>query len=101
MANDWFKLEEAGTGAETDPYRPDLKGYTVDGYSGNKTDPNGGPPWIVRVYADPSTLDALENDLEQGEQRFGNVPEDRLDAMFGQDRDASGWESGFNAGSGQ
>lgn len=100
MANDWFKLNATGTGTDDDPYRPDFKGHDVDGFAGNEADPNGGPPWLVRVYADSATLDALEADLSAGEQRLSSVPDQALNAMAGQTRDAAGWNDGFNIGGG-
>lgn len=98
MANDWFKLDESGTGEETNTFRPDFKGHNVRGWSGNKIEPNGGPPWLVRVYASASTLDALEADLSGSEQRFSTVPTEDLNSLFGQTRDSAGWNDGFNIG---
>lgn len=98
MPSDWFKLTAQGTGTDTDPFRPDFKGRDVDGWAGNETDPNGGPPWLVRVYADPVVLDALESDLSGPEKRLPDVPAQALNAMLGQNRDAQGWNNGFRVG---
>lgn len=98
MANDWFKLQQTGDGSIDNAHRPDFKGYDVDGFAGNEANPNGGPPWLVRVYADSATLDAIEADLSAGEQRLSSVPAQALNAMFGQTRDDAGWQDGFNVG---
>lgn len=80
-----------------DLIRPDLAGHDVDGWSGQKSHPDGGSKkWIVRVYGDEATLDALA--AESTAQRLDSVPVDALNQMFGQQRDAAGWERGFNVG---
>lgn len=96
-ANDWFRLPESGAGTEADPSRPDLLGYDVDGWTGQKSHPDGGSKkWVVRVYADAATLDTLA--AEAGAQRLDSVPVDALNQMLNQQRDAAGWERGFNIG---
>ena len=95
MASDWFKLESKGTGRENSPYRPNLHGYNVKGHSGNFSDQTKNAPWLVRVFADETTLDALEASLTSSERRFGSVPTTSLNDMMGQDRDASDWNSVF------
>lgn len=94
--NDWFRLQGAGSGALDDPYRPDFKGHDVDGWGGNKHHPDSGPPWVVRVYGDSSTLDSLA--AEDGCQRLNSVPTDALNQMFNQNRTDEGWKEGFQVG---
>lgn len=93
MPSEWFRLPEAGTGTEADPIRPDLLGYDVDGWAGQKSHPDGGVKWVVRVYAVQGTLDALA--AESQAQRLDSVPVDALNNMTGEQRDAAGWERGF------
>jgi hypothetical protein len=96
MPSDWFRTRETGTGTEQDPYRPDLHGHDVDGWSGNSPDPNGPPKWIVLVYADESVLSTLAD--EPGVQRLDNIPVQALNQMLGQDCDAAAWEQAFRVG---
>lgn len=93
MNSRWFRLPETGSGTDSDPTRPDLLGYTVDGTSGNKSHPDGAPHFVVRVFADETTLDNLAG--EPDAQAYDNVPTTALNQMFGQERDSDGWQSGF------
>lgn len=94
MANRWFRLPQTGDGSFDDPYRPDLFGYDVDGWAGNASHPNGPPKVVVRVFADTATLDELANESQA--QSLENVPVKALNNMFGQNRDAEGWDHVFN-----
>lgn len=89
----WFRLPEVGDGTVDNAYRPDTKGYDIDGFSGNTAHPNGSPIWVVRVYADEATLDALA--AESGVVELSSVPTDALNNMFGQNRTAAEWEEGL------
>lgn len=94
MPDRWFRLPETGDGSNDNPIRPDTKGYDIDGFSGNKTHPDGSPYWVTRVYADTTTLDALANETDVVE--LSNVPKSALDTMFGQNRTKSAWKKAFN-----
>lgn len=94
MADRWFRLPELGNGSLSNPLRPDLKGYSVDGWAGNTAHPDGAPYWVVRVYADTTTLDSLAN--ESGVVELSSVPDTALNNMFGQNRTATEWESAFS-----
>lgn len=96
MANEWFRLPETGSGTDTDPFRPDLFGYDVTGWAGNESHPDGAPSWVVRVYADQTTLDNLAN--ETGVSRYDRLPSQALNNMFGQNRTADEWREGFSVG---
>lgn len=91
--NRWFRLPETGDGTAKNPYRPDLKGHDVDGWSGNESHPDGAPNFIVRVYADSAILDSLAN--ESGVQKLSSVPTTSLNNMFGQNRTDSEWNNSF------
>lgn len=93
MISDWFRLPETGDGTTENPFRPDLQGYDTGGWAGQKSHPDGGPPWVVRVYADQTTLDNLASDPDV--QRYDRLPSQALNNMLGQDRDADGWRRGF------
>lgn len=105
--SDCFKLKNVqGDPAESTYYadvyvnKPNFHGHAdeIDGYSGNRTDPNGGPEWLVRVFAGSETLDALEADLSGPEKRLPDVPIQALNAMLGQERDKEGWNRAFAVG---
>lgn len=96
MTDDWFRVPETGAGTKTDPLRPDLHGYDVDGWAGKKQHPNGSPKWVVRVYGDESTLSALGD--ESGVQRLDNIPVQALNQMLGEDRSREEWARAFRAG---
>jgi hypothetical protein len=91
MPSRWFNLPDTGTGTLNDPYRPKLFGYSVEGWAGNKQNPQ---KWVVRVFADSSTLNSLA--AEPQATSFGDVPTQALNNMFGQNRNENGWENGFN-----
>lgn len=93
MASRWFRLPESGDGSFTNPLTPDLYGHAVDGLSGTKSHPDGAPYWVVRVFADNSTLDSLAS--ESGVVELSSVPTDALNQMFGQNRDAAEWKIAF------
>lgn len=93
MANRWFRLQEIGTGGFDDEYRPDFSGHDVDGWTGNKSHPDGSPRWIVRVYADTATLDALAG--EPSAQELSGVPTQALNNMLGANRTADEWKQNF------
>jgi len=92
MPSDWFRFPETGDGTLQDPVRPDTRGYDVD-YAGGKPDPNGPPQWVVRVYGDAATLDALADEPQV--VRLDSVPVQALNQMLGQERDAEEWERDF------
>lgn len=99
MANDWYRLPESGTGTTDDPHSPDLLGHAaeVGGWAGQKSHPDGGAKWVVRVYGDAAALDALASEGQA--QRLDNVPADALNQMVeGEERDADGWRQGFGIG---
>lgn len=87
-----MRTQETGNNTPENPDRPDLKGYDVD-YTGNRAHPDGGLPWLVRVYGDSATLDALAS--ETGVTELSDVPADALNKMLGQDRNDTGWNDGF------
>lgn len=94
MADRWFRLPETTRELpDRNVAMPDLKGYDVDGWSGNKAHPDGAPYWVVRVHADAGTLDALSG--ESNVIELAGVPTEALNQMLGQTRDATGWERGF------
>jgi hypothetical protein len=68
-------------------------GYGIRGWSGNKARPNGAPWWVVRVYADSETLDALASKPRVKE--LSDIPVQALNNMFGQNRDKDGWRRGI------
>jgi len=97
MANRWFRLRDTdtplvGSGSVS---RPDFEGYedNIGAWSGNTAHPDGAPHWVVRVYADSSTLDGLAS--EAGVVDLGNVPVTALNEMFEQNRDEVGWQEAF------
>jgi len=96
--NRWYRLPETGSGTETDPYRPAyLDKDGIEGWAGNKAHPNGSPIWVCRVHGSTDALDALADELQA--TQLSQVPTHTLNNIFGQDRDATGWREGFNAGS--
>lgn len=100
MASRWYRLPETGSGDDLDEIRPDLLDHAddVDGWSGNAAHPDGAPQWIVRVYGDDTTLDALAGEPQA--VALDGVPVQALNEMLGQDRDADGWREGFRIGVG-
>lgn len=60
MPDEWITTAQTGAGTVSDPIRPDLKGYDVDGYSGHRR--ASSPRYVVRVYADVTTLEALTSE---------------------------------------
>lgn len=92
MTNRWFRVPEIGDGTFANPYRPKYSDR-VDAYSGNKSHPDGSPIRIVRFYAPSDVLDGIAAESDAVE--LSEVPVDALNQMFGQDRDADGWERGF------
>lgn len=93
MPSEWFRLPETGDGSTDNLYQPDLYGYAVQGWAGQKSHPDGSPQWIVRVYADETTLSDLAS--EPNVQRYDRLPSQALNNMLGQDRNADGWRRGF------
>jgi len=59
MTGAWFALPATGAGTRADAYQPDLHGHDVTGWSGIRD----GDEFLVRIYADDATLDALSTDL--------------------------------------
>lgn len=67
--NRWFVVPRAGTGDQSDPYRPEFHDAGVDSFSGMwhdfSDDVYSDLPWypdpmyVVRVYGTDSALDAL------------------------------------------
>lgn len=96
MGSKWFRLPEAGDGTDENPFRPDSQGFDIDGWSGQKSHPDGGPKWVVRVYAEQTTLDDLASDPNV--QQYDRLPSQALNNMLGQDRTADGWRRGFAVG---
>lgn len=97
--NDWFRLPETGDGTEGNSIRPDFLGHgaEIDGWSGQKSHPDGGAKWVVRVYGDAAALEALAS--EPKAQRLDNIPVQALNKMVGgEDRDAAGWRRGMRIG---
>lgn len=99
MSSRWFRLNEKEVQDSDDANitrkEPDFHGYEddIDGYSGNTSHPEGAPQWVVRVYADDATLDALA--AESGVVALDSVPTQALNNMFGQNRSASEWNDAF------
>lgn len=93
MATRWFRVPTTGSGTLDDPYRP-AYADRVDGYTWTDHDVFGGSPQrLARFYADEQTLDAIAGESDAHEVA---IPIDRLNAAFGQSRDAAGWRAGFH-----
>lgn len=94
----WYRLNEIGDGVDN-PKRPDFNGFESDinGWSGNTSHPDGAPFWVVRVSADESVHDELEDSLTEDARALDNAPVEALNNMLGQNRDEDGWNRGFNA----
>ena len=97
MTDRWFRLPKT-TDEETGTTKPDFKGHedAIDGWSGNKPHPDGSPSWVVRMYADQSTLDALADESQV--VALDGVPTQALNQMFGQNRSSSEWNESFKVG---
>jgi len=89
MTGAWFALPATGAGTRADAYQPDLHGHDVTGWSGIRD----GDEFLVRIYADDATLDALA--AESGVARHDGVPVQTLNQILGQERDAEEWERDF------
>lgn len=96
MPSKWFRLPETGDGSEENPYRPDLLGYEIDGWTGNKNPDADAPIWYVRVYADESTIQALAD--EPRAQPLGYIPVSAMAAILGYRSSRSGIEARFAVG---
>ena len=97
MPDRWIRTTE--TTDDIGGTTPDLKGYDVDGFAGNKRHPEGSPIWVVRVYADDATLDALVAEPQVSELSDGQV-ENALNNMSatGAARSATEWNQAFRIG---
>lgn len=93
--NNWFRIKRIGDGTEDDPYRP-AHSDRVDAFSWSDMDIFGESPYyLARFYADEETLDEIadESDAQQID-----LPVDRLNEAFGQERDEDGWRDEFRVG---
>ena len=92
----WYRLNENED--DLGNSMPDFNGYRdeIDGWSGNESHPDGAPFWLVRVSADESVHDELEDSLTQDARALDNVPVEALNNMLGQNRDEDGWNRVFN-----
>lgn len=93
MSSRWFRVPETSTAVGP---APDLKDHAVDGWAGNAAHPDGPPQFVVRVYADTETLDALA--AESGVTELSTVSVQALNQMLEQARDKAEWNNGFAIG---
>ena len=94
----WYRLNEAVDDDIGTERRPDFEGLgdEINAWSGNTPHPDGAPYWVVRVSADESVHEELEDSLSQDARALDNVPVEALNNMFGQNRSEEGWNRVFN-----
>lgn len=94
MPQRWFRLPETGSGTIDDPHEPDPLGYDIDGFSGQRSHPDGAPVFVVRVAADSTTLDNLANEPQA--TPLDQVPVNALNNMLGQNRTGEEWNNAMH-----
>lgn len=95
MASDWFRVQQTGTGAPGDPYRPDLDGFDTDGFAGQDDDEKT-PKFVVKIVAAPAVLDEIANSSQA--QRLDTIPKSALDRITGLSHSKADWDAAYTIG---